>query len=79
MHRDGRLSQGCIGAVMAEDEAQAFDDTTGEELDLEDVKQARADEMGEVYKHEVYTKVPTQQCWERTGKAPIGVRWLDIH
>ena len=33
MKSDGRLSEGGIGMVMAEDEAQAWDDTTGEELD----------------------------------------------
>ena len=27
----------------------------------------------------VYDKVPTSQCWQETGKAPIGVRWVDIN
>ena len=27
----------------------------------------------------VYTKVPIEQCWERTGKKPIGVRWVIVN
>ena len=33
MQRDGRLQSGHIGAMGPEDEAQAWDDQTGEELD----------------------------------------------
>ena len=27
----------------------------------------------------LYTKVPTQECYNKTGKAPITVRWIDIN
>ena len=27
----------------------------------------------------LYTKVPIDQCWRITGKAPIGTRWIDIN
>ena len=40
-------------------------------LDSEQVKLARCEEMEEVKKHEVYVKVPIQQCFQETGKAPI--------
>ena len=43
------------------------------------VKQARRDEMGEVYKHGVYTKVPIEESWRVTGRAPIGARWIDVN
>ena len=33
--------------------------------------------MTEFDKHAVYTKVPIQECWDNTGKAPIGVKWVD--
>ena len=26
----------------------------------------------------VYTKVREEECWRITGKAPIGVRWVDV-
>ena len=35
--------------------------------------------MAEFRKHAVYVKVPIKQCWDRTGKKPIGVRWVDIN
>ena len=30
-------------------------------------------------KHNVYTKVPITECWDNTGKAPIGTRWIDVN
>ena len=33
--------------------------------------------MDEFRKHEVYVKVPIAKCWGKTGKKPIGVRWVD--
>ena len=29
-------------------------------------------------KMHVFDKVPIAQCWERTGKAPLKARWVDI-
>ena len=29
-------------------------------------------------KEDVYTKVPFQEAYVRTGKAPVGVRWVDV-
>ena len=40
---------------------------------------ARIEEMEEFRKHGVYIKVPIKECMERTGKKPIGVRWVDIN
>jgi hypothetical protein len=27
----------------------------------------------------VYEKRPIKKCWEKTGKAPIGVKWVDAN
>ena len=35
--------------------------------------------MQEFRKHGVYVKVPIQQCWDETGRAPIGVIWVDVN
>ena len=35
--------------------------------------------MAEVRKHNVYIKVPIAECWDKTGKSPIGARWVDIN
>ena len=45
----------------------------------EEVKLARAEEMEEVRKHNVYVKVPIEHCLRETGKMPIGTRWVDIN
>ncbi len=56
-----------------------WDDLSGEELDPSLVMAARSEELKEFVKHNVYNKVPLSKCWEVTGKAPIGVRWVDVH
>ena len=48
-------------------------------LNQELVLKARAEQMGEVRTFEVYRKVSIQQCWNETGKNPIGVRWVDVN
>ena len=57
---------------------QAWDDHTGEFLDAKKVKEARQLEMEYYDKMQVFDKVPIAQCWERTGKAPLKARWVDI-
>ena len=27
----------------------------------------------------MYVKVPIKECWDQTGKDPIGTRWIDIN
>ena len=58
---------------------QAWDDMSGKELKAELVKEARAEEMTEFKKHQVYIKVPISQCLAETGAKPIGTRWVDIN
>ena len=43
------------------------------------VRMARNEEMQEGRKHALYEKVPVAMCWDKTGKAPSGVRWVDIN
>ena len=35
--------------------------------------------MEEVEKHGVYEKVPVEELYNETGKAPIGTRWVDTN
>ena len=53
-----------------------YDDISGAPLPEELVEAAVGEEMAEYHKHMVYEKVPIAQCLERTGKKPIGVRWV---
>ena len=56
-----------------------WDDLSGRQLIPGMVQRARQDEMGELAKHQVYTKVPLSECWRNTGKEPIGTRWVDVN
>ena len=56
-----------------------WDDARGFPLKQELVEKARMEEMREFAKHGVYTKVPEADCWNATGKGPIGVIWVDIN
>ncbi len=81
--------EGLGGAVTPVDEemenvdwemmGDIWDDISGQRLDPSLVKEARSEELFEFGKHRVYVKVPLEQCLERTGKQPIGVRWVDIN
>ena len=57
----------------------AEDDVTGAELDPEEGKKARKDEIGYVRERNIYTKVPIKECWDKTGKKPIAVRWINVN
>jgi hypothetical protein len=35
--------------------------------------------MDEYKKHGVYKKVPIKDCWNKTGKKPVGVRWVIVN
>ena len=54
-----------------------FDERTGFALDNELVKQGRRIEMGYMGQLKVWDAVPLQECWDNTGRAPIGTRWVD--
>ena len=84
MEKDERIDKGNVGTIAAFDKdnseaVEFWDDLSGKRLDPKLVKEARKEEMVEFGKHGVYVKVPVSRCWEETGKAPIGVRWVDIN
>ena len=53
------------------------EDEQEDELDPDKMQEAREEECKELERR-VYVKVPVQECWDKTGKAPIGVRWVDV-
>ena len=57
----------------------AYDDVSGEPLDLSRVRAARVEEIAYFKSMNVYEKVPVSEAWERTGKGPIQTRWIDIN
>ena len=71
---DGRIQIGEIGISHAEENVtyeyqEYWDDLSGEKLDSEMVRVARREEVAQLEQHEVYDKVPEEECWNTTGKA----------
>jgi hypothetical protein len=55
------------------------DDLTGQALRDDLVKLARAKELEFFCSKGVWLKVPRQRSYDRTGKPPISVRWVDVN
>lgn len=60
------------------DWGQYYDDMSGSVLRADLVQAARREEIAEVRRMGVWTKVPREQCVRETGKPPIGTRWVDV-
>ena len=58
--------------------ADVVDASTGQLLKGNHVEGARQEEMVYFEKKDVYTTVPLQEAYDRTGKVPVGVRWVDV-
>ena len=56
-----------------------YDAISGELMDKDLVEAARKVEMETFKKYGVCEKRTTKECWERTGKAPIGVKRVDTN
>ena len=65
--------------MYADHLGQYWDEVSGDKLDEQGVRKAREEEMEEIYKHQVYNKVPTEECWQVTGRDPIGTKWVDVN
>lgn len=63
----------------ANDWMQYWDDLSGRQLDMNLTREARAEEIREVYRMGVYVKVSLDECIRETGKMPVGTRWVDVN
>ncbi len=81
MEDDGRLNTGLIGMMGPTEEGDVgfWDDVSGKQLRTQGVWNAGAEEITEFRKFNVYVKRPISECYEVTGKAPLGIRWIDIN
>ena len=88
------MKNGCYGVQAPDDDAEierqmrgpsqgysgAFkDDLTGQVLKDDLVRAARAAELTYFHSKKVWNKVPRSRARERTGRAPISVRWVDVN
>ena len=55
------------------------DDLTGQPLRDELVRAARAKELDFFCSKGVWMKVPRRRSFEKTGRPPISVRWVDVN
>jgi hypothetical protein len=56
---------------------KAFDDVTGESLEVEKVTSSRAEEIDFMRTRGIWEAVPVSRCWSCTGAAPTTVKWVD--
>ena len=71
---DGEGDYDDIGDEFEEENQEnRFDD----DLDPRKVREAREEELREL-EDRVYDEVDEEEAWKATGKAPIGVRWVDV-
>ena len=54
-----------------------FDDIAGAQLDTQGVLAARQEELQWLHRAKVYEKRTVEECWQRTGKGPITLKWID--
>ena len=66
---DSQGRQAGVGDV-GDEWIEYWDDMSGEPLDSEMVRKARQEEMEEFRKHQVYVKVPIQECIDKTERNP---------
>ena len=55
----------------------AWDDVKGGALRMEDVKAARHEEITYMQGRRIWSLKPIAECWDKTGKPPTSVRWVD--
>ena len=58
---------------------EAWDDVSGAQLDPKVVKGARKEELEYIHKMNFYSKVPIQECYNKTSKGPISACWIYIN
>ena len=58
---------------------EAWDDVHGGDLPADMVKSARKEEIDFMVKKGIWKLRPVTECWDKTGKAPVSVRWVDTN
>ena len=60
-----------------EEDEEAWDDVSGEALPLGLVREGRLEEVEYMEGRNIWSAKLVQECWERTGKAPVSVTRVD--
>ena len=70
---------GDVEACTMSKAGKVLDSLTGQPLDIELVRKARQEELKYFRDKGVWTKRPRQEAYQRMGKAPISVKWIDVN
>ena len=69
-----------INSTWKEYEEEMYCDAISGELMIKELaEEGREVELETFRKHGVYERVPIEKCWKETGKAPVGVKWVDTN
>ena len=63
--------------MKKECEEVAWDDVKGGELDIGKVREGRKEEVEYMEKRCIWEIRDERECWEKTGKGPVSVKWVD--
>ncbi len=55
-----------------------YDNVTSQDLDQDEVMKARVNQIEGLKETQAWEVVPHTQCFERTGKNPTRVGWVDV-
>ena len=71
----------CLSSVDQTEKGQwgEFFDVNGNPLESRLVREARQEEVQEIIRRGVYSKVPLEECYRVTGKALVGIRFVDVN
>ena len=79
LHGVGTVNEEMSYSEEMSDRSRFIDDVSGQPLDTKLVEAARLDEVKGIRQHNVWTVVPISECYEKTGRAPVGGRWVDVN
>jgi hypothetical protein len=75
----GSINQEHDEQAWLQEDLETCDTKTGDVLDPTLVREARREEIEYMRSIGLYTKVSISECWEKTGKAPITTKWVDVN
>jgi len=71
-----------IGVAVLEQDAERKEEVEieghAEELSPGEIEEARGEEIEFLLNRKIWCEKPVQECWSKTGKAPVSVRWVDV-
>ena len=60
-------------------EEDAWDDVSGENLPIEDVRRSRKEEVVFMNQRRVWEYRLLGECWRTTAKSPVSMGWVDVN